>query len=137
MTTLTTMAPLHCTMLCVTMHSSHIVPLTLLFACYQAQNDHVPCVEALMAVDDVQDMADKEGRTALMWAASKGRLLSFPGSLSTGFYSFEFAGCAASVEAMAAGGRFDVNTADASGATALHIASFAGNHECVTALCKV
>ena len=39
--------------------------------CVQAQNDEIACVNELLS-SKVKDIADSEGRTAMMWAAGKG-----------------------------------------------------------------
>ena len=38
----------------------------------QAQKNHVDCVSALLSFPSVLDVADSDGRTALMWAAQRG-----------------------------------------------------------------
>ena len=40
--------------------------------CIQAQKNHVECVSILLSSAGVNDIADGEGRTALMWAAQRG-----------------------------------------------------------------
>ena len=44
---------------------------------YAAQGNFSETVEVFLSFDDIEDIPDKEGRTALMWAAGKGVFYSF------------------------------------------------------------
>ena len=43
-----------------------------MYVIQQAQKNHVDCVSALLSFPSVRDVADSDGRTALMWAAQRG-----------------------------------------------------------------
>ena len=44
---------------------------------YAAQGNFSETVEVFLSFDNIEDIPDKEGRTALMWAAGKGVFLFF------------------------------------------------------------
>ena len=82
---------------------------------YAAQCDQPECLIEMMQFSEIVDVPDHEGRSVVMWAAGKG--------------------LSASIEILAKH-KFDLKAFDKTGATALHVASFAGFLECTEMLLK-
>lgn len=82
---------------------------------YAAQHENFSCLVSILAFPQVKDIPDKEGRTALLWAAGKG--------------------LAQSIEILASN-NIDIQAYDKTGGTALHVAAFSGNQDCVEVLLK-
>ncbi|RDD37644.1 Inversin [Trichoplax sp. H2] len=83
---------------------------------YAAQSDFPETVSTFVSFDHVKDIPDNDGRTALMWAASKGNTEV--------------------LKIMLLHDDSYVNLVDKTGGTALHAAAFSGESECVRLLIK-
>ena len=83
---------------------------------YAAKNNSVQIVKRFLeCFKNFEDTTDKQGRTALMWAASEGSVKVLNLMLKNLSY-------------------FNIHASDEQGLTALHFACFAGHEECVKLL---